>query len=982
VEVAGGAFEDLAGNDFAGIDGTTIWNFTTADTTAPTVINLSPADNATGVAAETNLVMTFDEEIQKGAGNILLKKVSDNSLVETIAVTGTAVTVSGATVTIDPATTLGSGMAYYVEVVAGAFEDHVGNGFAGVRGSASWNFTTLSTPVVTVTVAPASVFEDGSGELVYSFSRVGDTSGPLNVSFDVAGNAALGTDYLQTGAGSFSESTGTVVFAADEATVTVVIDPVTDSTLEWSETLVLTVVPDAGYTVGTPPMATGTIVNDDPGVELGFAVGGVGPVTPGSTVSLPKNTTLTVTLNVKASPVPIGGYQANFARADVGSNAILLQHWSSASAFLPADSTLDTPADTFVSGGALTSLTAPAVLGTFELTTPDVATTTSYQLTLDEVTGNELTDTLITGAAGHSLPITQFGGFTIEVIADATPPQVIDVAQNGGQTDPVDLPKGPQPTNWARQRSDWQNLVVTFSEAVKAVQADDLVLTSLGLNPGVDSPVVVPLHDDQLSLSAGDTQLTIDLGTTSLPDGVYELRVFPAVRDAAGNPLDGDSNGSGGDAFVYSGNQTNLFYKLTGDWNGSGGVNIQDFATFAYWFQTAAPPAPAYVDVNRSGGVNIQDFAGFATNFQKSVSFAPPAGEGEGGIAPSSATSEARLDLVPQAGVVSEENDRTIVSVAPGSVIPFNLRLVEASTVVHGFQVNFSQTHAALQLAEWMTNEAEFPMGLDSELASDSFVAAANIAGVSAPPNVQVGSFQVTAPVTPGDYGLTVHFTSGNELFDTMLTDPSGQALRIGDFGDVIIRVPGWHNEAAPCDVNGDGDVTSLDVLTVITYINAHPHQVALPTPPEEPHPYYDVNNDELCTPLDVLIQIDYLNRQLANPGEGELASGELWAVPLDSQSAMLVRSVLVPPTPNCSKPPLRSSEADGSVQDAIRTAPKEIIEGRTHGGQRSSNDRSLAILTRPLVNERASVHIEALNEVLDEVFGDIVLDIDRVWNR
>jgi hypothetical protein len=54
-----------------------------------------------------------------------------------------AVTVSGATATIDPSTTLAYGTDYYVQVDAGAFEDLVGNGFAGISDPTTWNFTTL-----------------------------------------------------------------------------------------------------------------------------------------------------------------------------------------------------------------------------------------------------------------------------------------------------------------------------------------------------------------------------------------------------------------------------------------------------------------------------------------------------------------------------------------------------------------------------------------------------------------------------------------------------------------------------------------------------------------------------------------------------------------------------------------------------------------------------------------------------------------------
>ena len=52
VQIAATAFDDAAGNSYAGITDKTTWNFTSADAdeTNPTVSSLSPADGATGVA--------------------------------------------------------------------------------------------------------------------------------------------------------------------------------------------------------------------------------------------------------------------------------------------------------------------------------------------------------------------------------------------------------------------------------------------------------------------------------------------------------------------------------------------------------------------------------------------------------------------------------------------------------------------------------------------------------------------------------------------------------------------------------------------------------------------------------------------------------------------------------------------------------------------------------------------------------------------
>jgi hypothetical protein len=63
---------------------------------------------------------------------------------------------------------------------------------------------------VTLSVSPASVSEDGAANLVYTFTRNGNTTGALTANFSVAGGATFGTDYTQSGAATFTATTGTV----------------------------------------------------------------------------------------------------------------------------------------------------------------------------------------------------------------------------------------------------------------------------------------------------------------------------------------------------------------------------------------------------------------------------------------------------------------------------------------------------------------------------------------------------------------------------------------------------------------------------------------------------------------------------------------------------------------------------------------------------------------------------------------------------
>jgi probable HAF family extracellular repeat protein len=124
---------------------------------------------------------------------------------------------------------------------------------------------------VSVAVSPASVAEDGSTDLVYTFTRTGVTSGPLTVNFSVGGGsnpATFSSDYAQTGATSFTASGGTINFLSGETAKQITVNPTTDSAVEPDETVVLTVTSSTGYNVGSPSVATGTITNDDTNVSV------------------------------------------------------------------------------------------------------------------------------------------------------------------------------------------------------------------------------------------------------------------------------------------------------------------------------------------------------------------------------------------------------------------------------------------------------------------------------------------------------------------------------------------------------------------------------------------------------------------------------------------------------------------------------------------------------------------------------------------
>jgi len=110
-------------------------------------------------------------------------------------------------------------------------------------------------PSVSIAVAPASVTEDGAGNLVFTVTRSLNLASSTAVNITTGGTATAGVDY--TG------NVATVTIPAGATTATVTINPTVDGTVEPDETVTLTVAAGTGYTVGSPSSATGTILNDD-----------------------------------------------------------------------------------------------------------------------------------------------------------------------------------------------------------------------------------------------------------------------------------------------------------------------------------------------------------------------------------------------------------------------------------------------------------------------------------------------------------------------------------------------------------------------------------------------------------------------------------------------------------------------------------------------------------------------------------------------
>ncbi|MEL6477409.1 MAG: Ig-like domain-containing protein [Pseudomonadota bacterium] len=113
------------------------------DTTAPNLVSISPADEEADVLVSANIVLTFNENVIAGSGNITIREFSTDEIFAEIAIGDPAVSFNGTTVTVDPVEDLAEGTRYYIEVDDGAITDNSGNAFAGITDRNTADFSTV-----------------------------------------------------------------------------------------------------------------------------------------------------------------------------------------------------------------------------------------------------------------------------------------------------------------------------------------------------------------------------------------------------------------------------------------------------------------------------------------------------------------------------------------------------------------------------------------------------------------------------------------------------------------------------------------------------------------------------------------------------------------------------------------------------------------------------------------------------------------------
>ncbi|MGW8185212.1 MAG: Ig-like domain-containing protein [Candidatus Moraniibacteriota bacterium] len=139
------AIVDTLGNYFFGITDNTTWTFTTENITTegPQIVTPSPADDATNIALDADLIINFDRPVEPGTGTIDIIQAEDNSIIEAIDVNSDNITGWGSdTLTINPTDNLPADTDIYINIEPGAVVDTLGNYFFGINDSSTWSFRT------------------------------------------------------------------------------------------------------------------------------------------------------------------------------------------------------------------------------------------------------------------------------------------------------------------------------------------------------------------------------------------------------------------------------------------------------------------------------------------------------------------------------------------------------------------------------------------------------------------------------------------------------------------------------------------------------------------------------------------------------------------------------------------------------------------------------------------------------------------------
>lgn len=183
-----------------------------------------------------------------------------------------------------------------------------------VANSTTTNPPPTGTPSISVAATDNIAVEGSDNPGTFTFTRAGDLSPALTVSFNLAGTATKWEDYRRQVEGDMPVS---VTIPSGSASVALTVHAWPDSNTESIETCILTLTAGAGYTVGTPNSATISIsetvpVGDTTPPSIAISAPPPGAITIGDSVNL----AATATDNIGVAGVQFRMNGINFGAED------------------------------------------------------------------------------------------------------------------------------------------------------------------------------------------------------------------------------------------------------------------------------------------------------------------------------------------------------------------------------------------------------------------------------------------------------------------------------------------------------------------------------------------------------------------------------------------------------------------------------------------------------------------------------------------
>ncbi len=252
-----------------------------------------------------------------------------------------------------------------------------------------------------------------------------------------------------------------------------------------------------------------------------------------------------------------------------------------------------------------------------------------------------------------------------------------------------------------------------------------------------------------------------------------------------------------------------------------------------------------------------------------------------------------------------------------------------------------------------------------TKLSETEILASAPTLSGTAAPNSHVVAYESERKIGQASVGadgqwimpLASALSEGLHSIQVAASSALGETSAISRYVITAISSPySWHNARSPLDVNDDGDVSPLDALLVINYLNT---KGVGPVPPNGvPNGnYLDTSKDNAVFPFDALLVINYLNRG-SGEGEAEHAAANTsepiayWSVVADTAMYQPVVA------------------ASGSNSHSSWTVP-----GNLHGGN-SSHGRDYRWWSAAIDVNLAAGAATAVGQVIsnvptDTIFGD-----------